>query len=110
MLAFKLAKGEHRIELKYTPEGFKAGVAVSLLGLFIFILMILAYWQRKRLLPIWQKATSKVTAKLLTLPSKAPSPIPDATAVADIDDDAPDDNTEDVDPEPIDEENLTDEE
>ena len=110
MLAFKLAKGEHRIELKYTPEGFSAGIVVSLLGLFIFILMILAYWQRKRLLPIWQKATSKVSAKLPSFSAKAPSPIPDATAVAAIDDDTPDDNTEDVDPEPIDEENLTDEE
>ena len=85
MLAFKLSKGDHRIELKYMPEGFKAGVVISLLGLFIFILMILAAWQKKRLLPIWQKATSAVTAKL---PRKA-APATDVSDAPQDDETAP---------------------
>ena len=63
MLCFKLSQGEHTIKLKYAPEGFKLGVVISLLGLFLFILMILAVWQKKRLLPVWQKATAKVFRK-----------------------------------------------
>ena len=87
MLAFKLNKGEHRIELKYMPEGFTAGVAVTIAGLFIFLLMILAVWQKKRLLPIRQRLTAKV-AGLIPHPQPQPaSAIPDATAFAETDDD-----------------------
>ncbi len=95
MLCFKLTAGEHKIELKYSPEGFKGGVIISLLGLFIFILMILALWQKKRLLPIWKKATAKVTA---VLPHKKDStPSDDVSAGSDdepaalVTDDSPDD-------------------
>ena len=98
MLAFKLSAGEHTIELKYMPEGFKAGVAVSLLGLFIFILMILAVWQKKRLLPIWQKATSKITSRRSSAKTASAPIAPDATAVADTDD-SPEPDDEDTTPE-----------
>lgn len=84
MLTFLLSKGEHKIELKYAPEGFTGGVVISLLGLFIFILMILAVWQKKRLLPVWKKATAKVTAVLPKRKENAPAD----TAKANPDDEA----------------------
>ena len=64
MLAFRLSAGEHTIDLKYSPEGFTLGVIVSVAGLLIFILMIIAFWQRKRLLPIWERVTSGAREKL----------------------------------------------
>lgn len=98
MLAFELSAGEHTIDLRYSPEGFKLGVVVSVLGLLIFILMILAVWQKKRLLPVWNRAASKVKG---VLPKRAAkSAIPDATAVSDADDSAdPVESDEDISPE-----------
>ncbi len=80
MLAFKLSAGEHTIDLKYSPEGFKAGIVISLLGLFIFILMILAVWQKKRLLPVAERITAKAKSVITKKPDV--SSLPDATAVA----------------------------
>ena len=97
MLAFKLSAGTHTVDLKYSPEGFKMGVIVTVLGLLIFILMIVAVWQKKRLLPVWNKVTAKAKG-LLPAPKKAPaSAVPDATAVAEQDD-APDEPDEDTAP------------
>ncbi len=62
MLAFKLSKGRHTVDIKYSPEGFTAGIAVTIAGFLIFILMILAVWQKKRLLPIWNGFAAKVKA------------------------------------------------
>ena len=97
MLAFKLSAGEHTIDLRYSPEGFKLGIIVSVLGLVIFILMILAVWQKKRLLPVWRRVTGKAKG---ALPKKAKPAAPDATAVAESDDSAlPSETDEDVFPE-----------
>lgn len=96
MLAFKLSAGEHEIDLKYSPEGFTAGIVISLLGLFIFILMILAAWQKKRLLPIAERICAK--AKGVITKKKSPAPLPDATAVAEKDDPEPTEEDEDTDP------------
>ena len=105
MLAFKLGKGKHSVSLKYLPEGFTMGVVVSLVGLFLFLLMILAVWQKKRLLPKWNRACARVSGRLPAIRKKA-SPLPDATELADTDDEETLTETEeeDIDPEPISEE------
>ena len=46
MLAFKLDKGAHIIELRYTPEGFRVGLIVTLLGVLIFAALIFLAWRR----------------------------------------------------------------
>ena len=97
MLAFKLSAGEHTIDLRYSPEGFKLGIIVSVLGLVIFILMILAVWQKKRLLPVWRRVTGKAKG---ALPKKLKPAAPDATAVAESDDSAlPSETDENIFPE-----------
>ena len=50
MLAFKLSKGPHVIELRYTPEGFKAGLVISILAVLIFIAMVIFRWKKINLL------------------------------------------------------------
>jgi uncharacterized membrane protein YfhO len=40
MLAFKISAGSHIVKLKYTPEGFVPGLALTILGLLIFAAMI----------------------------------------------------------------------
>ena len=41
MLAFKLDKGLHFVELRYTPEGFVPGLIISILGVLIFAALII---------------------------------------------------------------------
>ena len=38
LIGLELEKGNHTIELKYTPRGFKEGIILSILGITIFIL------------------------------------------------------------------------
>ena len=96
MLAFKLAKGEHTVSLKYSPEGFTVGIVISLAGLLIFILMILAAWKKKRLLPVWNGAAAKVKGVIPGM-KKAPAAIaPDVTAVVDDDKETADSDEEDA--------------
>ena len=52
MLAFKLSKGDHTIELRYMPEGFRAGVCISILGILIFIAMVILTKKRINLLDL----------------------------------------------------------
>ena len=59
MLAFKLDAGSHIIELRYTPEGFKLGLIVSLFGLFIFIAMLVLSRQKINLLTLVGARISK---------------------------------------------------
>ncbi|MBQ3416513.1 MAG: YfhO family protein [Ruminococcus sp.] len=40
MLAFDIDKGSHVIKLKYTPEGWTAGILISVVGVLIFAAMI----------------------------------------------------------------------
>ena len=50
MLAFKLSKGEHFIELRFVPTGLIPGLIVTGLGILIFIAMILLSWKKINLL------------------------------------------------------------
>ena len=50
MLAFKLEKGRHIIEIRYTPEGFTTGLIISIAGLVIFAVLILLSWKKINLL------------------------------------------------------------
>lgn len=49
-LAFPVSAGEHRIELKYTPEGFVAGTMCTCLAIVIFIALIFVIPRRKKIL------------------------------------------------------------
>lgn len=40
-IAFRIPKGQHEIELRYTPKGFVVGMTVSILGLLIFAALII---------------------------------------------------------------------
>lgn len=40
-ISAKLSKGNHKITLKYSPEGFKTGVIISVFGLAILIVLII---------------------------------------------------------------------
>ena len=101
MLAFRLTAGEHTVDLRYMPEGFVTGIVVSVAGLLIFILMIVAVWQKKRLLPVWNNVTAKAREKLPT-GKKAPAktatvkkaPVKKSPIVSeyDADDDIPSDD------------------
>ncbi len=52
LLAFPLQKGEHTIVLKYLPNGFKPGLAISLVCLALFVLFcVFTYVFKKKLLP-----------------------------------------------------------
>lgn len=46
MLGIRLDKGEYEIELKYSPEGFTAGIVISLISLAAFIALII--YNRRR--------------------------------------------------------------
>ena len=46
LLAFKLSKGAHIIELRYTPEGFKVGLIATLLGILLFAALIILTWRK----------------------------------------------------------------
>ncbi len=46
--AFELEEGEHTIELRFTPEGMYAGLAVSLAGILAFALLLIIYKKEKR--------------------------------------------------------------
>ena len=74
MLAFKLSSGKHTIDLKYSPEGFTAGIVISVAGLLIFILMILAVWQKKRLLPVYSRVKTKVFGSRSSAENQADKP------------------------------------
>lgn len=64
MLAFKLSAGKHTIDLKYSPEGFTGGIVVSILGVILFILMCVAVWQKKRLMPVCSRIGTKLKGVL----------------------------------------------
>ena len=52
LLAFPLSKGEHRIVLKYAPNGFWPGLAFSLLCLAGFTAFcVFTYVLKKKLIP-----------------------------------------------------------
>ena len=40
LIAFKLSKGPHIVEMTYSPEGFPSGLIVTIVGLLIFAVMI----------------------------------------------------------------------
>ncbi len=48
MIAAPLTKGTHEIRLKYSPEGFKTGIVVSIAALIIFIAAALYLKRKKR--------------------------------------------------------------
>lgn len=48
LLAFELSAGDHKIELKYTPEGFVPGLICTVLALMIFIAMIFVIPRREK--------------------------------------------------------------
>lgn len=52
MLAFRLTKGAHIIQLRYTPEGLKAGLMISALGILIFIAMLILSYKKINLLDL----------------------------------------------------------
>ena len=52
MLAFRITAGAHIVELRYTPEGFKAGLIITICGLLIFIAMVILRWRKISLLSI----------------------------------------------------------
>ena len=63
MLAFKLSKGTHIIELRYTPEGFKVGLIVCIAGLLILIAMCILSWRKINLINLLYKGVeNKPTA------------------------------------------------
>ena len=49
LLAFDIDKGSHVVKLKYTPEGMKLGVLVTVLGVLLFAAMIALPILRKRI-------------------------------------------------------------
>lgn len=61
MLAFDIDKGTHVIKLRYTPEGVRAGIIVSVVGIALFTAMII--------LPLLVK--KKRAKKKIDLPGKA---------------------------------------
>lgn len=50
LIAFKLSKGSHIIELEYTPEGYPIGLIVSIIGLLIFAAMIVLSYRKINLI------------------------------------------------------------
>lgn len=40
LIAIPLASGDHTIELSYTPQGLKSGIAISLFGIICFIIIV----------------------------------------------------------------------
>lgn len=50
LVAFRISKGAHIIELKYWPEGLTAGLILCVLGLLLFIAMIILSWRKINLL------------------------------------------------------------
>ena len=63
MLAFRLSQGDHTIELRYIPEGFKAGVCISILGVLIFIAMLILTKKRINLLDLALARISRAKAR-----------------------------------------------
>ncbi len=51
LVAFKLDKGEHKIELKYIPKGFIKGAIISGIAIMLFVLytLFLFLWRKKKL-------------------------------------------------------------
>lgn len=47
LIAVSLTKGEHQIELRYTPYGFNIGVAVSLIALIVLVAIFILSRRRK---------------------------------------------------------------
>ena len=44
LLGFAITNGEHTIELSFIPEGWKIGVAISIVSLFVFFGLIFKKW------------------------------------------------------------------
>ena len=47
-LGYPLNPGIHKIELKYEPPFYKAGIGVSLAGILAFVVLIIVYILRDR--------------------------------------------------------------
>lgn len=48
MLGIRLDEGEYEIELKYSPEGFTAGIIISVVCLSAFVILIIVNRRRKK--------------------------------------------------------------
>ena len=59
MLAFRLSKGAHIIELRYTPEGFKVGLIVTLLGILLFAALIVLTWRKVKLFGLFSPSVTE---------------------------------------------------
>ena len=44
LLAFQISKGEHTIEMSYLPDGFMAGLMISILSILIYAIAIYKKW------------------------------------------------------------------
>ena len=56
MISFDITKGEHDIVLKYVPNGFKPGLAVSIVCMLGFAAFcVLTYIFKKKLIPEYAK-------------------------------------------------------
>ena len=72
MLAFDIDKGSHVVKLKYTPEGWKTGVLVSVVGVLIFAAMITLpiLWKRRKIKAPSKAVTESETAAQETTEAK----------------------------------------
>ncbi|MBQ7504423.1 MAG: YfhO family protein [Ruminococcus sp.] len=69
LVAFKLTKGEHKIELKYIPKGFIKGAIISGFALLLFVLytLFLFLWRKKKLPKKLQNKLPERTEKSYTI-------------------------------------------
>lgn len=55
LLAFPLSAGAHVVSLQYTPEGFRGGLLISILGVVLFIALIILSRHRDKLTPVLRR-------------------------------------------------------
>ena len=68
-LAFELTKGEHHIKLTYVPEGFIAGLLISLFAVLLFVALIFAAKYREKIyekVPVAGKIAAFATSSAKT--------------------------------------------
>ena len=87
MLAVPLSKGEHKIELKYIPEGFIPGVICTIFALAIFIALWILAPKREAIFAKFKKKGSSADAS----DSDGSAADPEKTTAADDDTTAPSD-------------------